>query len=184
MAEENLKYSSLLPEKKKNKVSRSTELDQLPASDPDRKLKMRLGRGKGTGKGKTAGRGQKGQKSRAGYSMTPGFEGGQMPLHRRLPKRGFNSPDPKSFHTVNLWVLEKAGLSGDVGGAELQAKGLVPNGSELIKILGTGDIKSKLSLKVDAVSASAKQKIEAAGGSVTIRTAADRRDLKKKKAGA
>ncbi|MBU42966.1 MAG: 50S ribosomal protein L15 [Spirochaetaceae bacterium] len=184
MAEETLKYSSLLPEKKKKKVSRSTELAELPAGDAGRKQKMRLGRGKGTGKGKTSGRGQKGQKSRAGYSMTAGFEGGQMPLHRRLPKRGFNSPDPKSYQTINLWVLEKSGLSGDLGGAELQAKGLVANGAELIKVLGTGDIKSKVSLKVDAVSASAKQKIEAAGGSVEIRTAADRRELKKKKAGA
>ncbi|HBS05621.1 MAG TPA: 50S ribosomal protein L15 [Leptospiraceae bacterium] len=184
MAEETLKYASLLPEKKRNKVSRSTELAELPSGDAGRKLKMRLGRGKGTGKGKTSGRGQKGQKSRAGYSMTPGFEGGQMPLHRRLPKRGFSSPDPKSYQTINLWVLEKSGLSGELGGAELQKKGLVADGSQLIKILGTGDIKSKVSLKVDAVSASAKQKIEAAGGSVEIRTAADRRELKKKKAGA
>lgn len=184
MAEETLKYSSLLPEKKKNKVTRSTELDQLPRADSKRVSKMRLGRGKGTGKGKTSGRGQKGQKSRAGYSMTAGFEGGQMPLHRRLPKRGFTAPDPKSYQTINLWVLEKSGLSGEVGGAELQARGLVPEGSGLIKILGTGDIKSKLSLKVDAISASAREKVEAAGGSVEIRTAADRRDLRKKKAGA
>ena len=160
------------------------DLSNLKPAKGSTKSKKRIGRGQGSGHGGTSTRGHKGAKSRSGYSSKPGFEGGQMPLHRRLPKRGFNSPDPKSFHTVNLWVLEKAGLSGDVGGAELQAKGLVPNGSELIKILGTGDIKSKLSLKVDAVSASAKQKIEAAGGSVTIRTAADRRDLKKKKAGA
>ena len=184
MAEERITYASLLPEKKKKKVSRATEIVELPAADSGRQPKMRLGRGKGTGKGKTAGRGQKGQKSRSGYSMTAGFEGGQMPLHRRLPKRGFNSPDPKSYQTINLWVLDKSGLSGDIGGAELQKKGLVSDGAQLMKILGTGDIKSSLKLKVDAVSASAKQKIEAAGGSVEIRTAADRRSLRKNKANA
>ena len=169
MAEENLKYSSLLPEKKKNKVSRSTELDQLPASDPDRKLKMRLGRGKGTGKGKTAGRGQKGQKSRAGYSMTPGFEGGQMPLHRRVPKFGFKNINRVEYHGINIDVLQK--LADEKKLTAIDVDTLVENGlaskKDLVKILGRGELKAKLEVKAHAFSKSAIAAIEAQGGVAT-----------------
>lgn len=170
MAEDKLTYSDLLPEKKKNKVERKTELKTLPAPYADRRPRKRVGRGKAAGQGKTAGRGQKGQKSRTGYSLVAGFEGGQMPLHRRLPKRGFTNIFKKDYQLVNLWQIDKAGLSGAVDGKVLKEKGLISHADKPVKILGPGEIKSGLQLTVDAISAPAKAAVEKAGGSVTIKT--------------
>lgn len=132
--------------------------------------KKRIGQGPGSGIGKTSARGQKGQKARAA-SMRRGFEGGQMPLHRRLPKRGFTSRNHKDFQPVNLSVLSKSGLSGIVGPEDLSAKNLIKDSTRLIKILGTGDISVALEITADAFSNSAKEKIEKAGGKAIVRTA-------------
>ncbi|PTY01368.1 50S ribosomal protein L15 [Verrucomicrobia bacterium LW23] len=130
----------------------------------------RLGCGESSGHGKTSGKGHKGQKARSGGSIRLGFEGGQMPLIRRIPKRGFNNA---SFHInyapVNLSSLEKATFANDlVDEASLRASGLVNGNWDGIKVLATGDITKKLTVKVNAISAAAKEKIEKAGGTVEI----------------
>ena len=131
-----------------------------------RKGRMRVGRGIGSGKGKTAGRGQKGQKARSGVAVK-GFEGGQMPLHMRLPKlKGFKNPAKVEYQVVNLAALaELYPKGGDVTIADLVAKGAVRK-NEKVKVLGNGDIAVKLNIAVDKVSSSAEQKIVAAGGSI------------------
>jgi large subunit ribosomal protein L15 len=133
------------------------------------KRKRIVGRGQGSGRGTTAGKGNKGQKSRSGGKTYAGFEGGQMPLYRRLAHRGFsNYPFRKEYQTVNLSEIEKAfGASDTVDAAALIQKGLVKK-SLPVKILGNGDLSKKLSFKVAAVSASAKEKIEKAGGEVFL----------------
>jgi large subunit ribosomal protein L15 len=131
------------------------------------KKKRILGRGQGSGRGTTAGKGNKGQQSRSGGKTYLGFEGGQMPLYRRLARRGFsNYPFKKTFQAVNLGEIEKQFEDGEtVEPASLLARGLA-KGSVPVKILGDGKITKKLSFKVAALSASAKEKIEKAGGSV------------------
>lgn len=132
-----------------------------------RKQRMRVGRGEGSGKGTTAGRGQKGQQSRSGYSRRWGFEGGQMPLHRRLPKKGFTNVFAKDYEAVNLGKL--AGLSaGSVVTAEsLEAAGIVSRiGKDGVKILGGGEIEVALHVRVAKLTQSAAAKIVAAGGTV------------------
>ncbi len=128
----------------------------------------RLGCGESSGHGKTSGKGHKGQKARSGGSLRLGFEGGQMPLIRRIPKRGFNNTD---FHTsyapVNLGELEALNLPA-IDEQALRKAGLVNGNWDGIKILGAGEITKKLALKVDAISASARQKIEAAGGTIEL----------------
>ncbi|MCH2533572.1 MAG: 50S ribosomal protein L15 [Bdellovibrionales bacterium] len=127
--------------------------------------KKRIGRGNGSGLGGTAGKGHKGQKARAGGSIIRGFEGGQMPLARRLPKFGFSNANfKKVYEIVNLKDLE--GLSGDVTPEVLQSKGLVNKGP--VKILGQGEIKSALNIKAHKFSKTAKAAIEAAGGKVEV----------------
>ncbi len=128
--------------------------------------KKRVGRGPGSGLGKTSGRGSKGQKSRSGYSGKRGFEGGQMPLHRRLPKRGFTNIFKKVWSEVNVADLEKLFEAGaTVTPEELVAKGLVRKSRQkAIAVLGEGDLKKSLTVKVHRFSAGAKSKIEAAGG--------------------
>jgi large subunit ribosomal protein L15 len=128
----------------------------------------RLGSGESSGLGKTCGKGHKGQKSRSGGSIRPGFEGGQMPLHRRLPKRGFNNADFKTkVSVVNLAQLEKHFEDGETVNEEsLRAKGLVSRKCDVVKVLGQGALEKKLTVAVDALSASAREKIERAGGSV------------------
>lgn len=128
----------------------------------------RVGQGPGSGMGKTSTRGSKGQRARAS-SMKRGFEGGQMPLHKRLPKRGFTNIFSTVFQPVNLISLSKAGLSGEVTPAVLKEKHLIKSETGLIKLLGTGEITASLSITVDAFSKSAKEKIEKAGGKVVIR---------------
>ncbi len=129
----------------------------------------RLGCGESSGHGKTSGKGHKGQKARSGGSIRLGFEGGQMPLIRRLLKRGFNNTAFKtSYAPVNLVDLEALSVSGVIDEKALRTAGLVNGTWDGVKILGSGDLTKKLSLKVDAISASAREKIEKVGGSIEI----------------
>lgn len=139
------------------------DLSPAPGSHRDRK---RLGRGPGSGTGKTAGRGGKGQSARTGYKRKRGFEGGQMPLHRRLPKRGFKNFSRVEYQVVN--VRDLAGLAGEVTPESLKRAGLVANLREPVKVLGDGELKVKLAVSAHAFSKSAREKIEGAGGSVTV----------------
>jgi len=138
-----------------------------------RKSRLRVGRGIGSGKGKTAGRGQKGQKSRSGVAIK-GFEGGQMPLHRRLPKRGFLPPHQKTWQIVNLGSLQKAiddkklDAGQTIDAAAMQAAGLFKNASDGVRLLGKGEIKTKIEVKVAGASASAIAAVEKAGGKVEL----------------
>lgn len=128
----------------------------------------RLGRGTGSGQGKTAGRGQKGQNSRSGGGVRPGFEGGQMPLYRRLPKRGFTNIFAKEIATVNVDVLNRFDDNTVVTPELLLSEGVIKNVYDGIKILGDGEINKKLTVKAHKFSKSAAEKIEAAGGKVEV----------------
>jgi large subunit ribosomal protein L15 len=129
----------------------------------------RLGCGESSGHGKTSGKGHKGQKARSGGSIRLGFEGGQMPLIRRIPKRGFNNAAFKiSFAPVNVETLEKFDFTGVIDEKALRAAGLVNGPAHGVKILGGGNLKKKISVKVHAISAEARTKIEKAGGEVTL----------------
>jgi len=141
------------------------DLFPAPGSRKDRK---RVGRGNGSGHGSTAGRGDKGQNSRAGGGKGPGFEGGQNPMHMRLPKLpGFKNRNRVEYSVVNVSRLEEIFADGDVvSGETLVAKGVIKSASELVKVLGDGEISKKLTVQVDKVSVPAKAKIEAAGGTV------------------
>ena len=144
------------------------KLHDLSPTPGSRHRRRRIGRGESSGLGKTSGKGHKGQKSRSGASIRPGFEGGQMPLARRLPKKGFNNAQFKTkFAIVNVKDLEAKFSDGDTVNEEsLRACGLVQGIYDAVKVLGNGDIAKKLTVSVDKVSASAKEKIEKAGGSV------------------
>jgi large subunit ribosomal protein L15 len=146
---------------------------QLHAPEGANKKKRIVGRGQGSGLGTTAGRGNKGQQSRSGGKTYPGFEGGQMPLYRRLPMRGFsNYPFRKEWQVVNIVDLAAKFQAGEtVDAASLLLKGLVKKPENLVKLLGKGEISIALNISVDAVSAGAKAKIEAAGGKVETPTA-------------
>ena len=148
----------------------SITLHNLHPNDGATKDKKRLGRGRGSGKGKTSGKGVKGQKARPGHHGARfAFEGGQMPMPRRIPKRGFKNPNREDSFPINVAQLEKlfdAGATVDL--ASLRAKGVVPKLVEKIKILGEGDLKKKLTIKASGVSESARSKIEAAGGTIEI----------------
>ena len=148
------------------------KLNDLRDNQGARKDRMRVGRGIGSGKGKTAGRGQKGQKSREGVSIN-GFEGGQMPLHMRIPKRGFNNIFAKDYAEVNLGAIQKAVDSGkltatDITQAELNAAGLTRGGKDGVRLLAKGEFSAKLNFTVAGVSKSAREAVEKAGGSVTV----------------
>jgi len=132
--------------------------------------RKRLGIGESSGKGKTSGKGHKGQKARSGGSIRPGFEGGQMPIYRRLPKRGFNNNAFKTvWGVVNLDSLEKTFSAGDTISEEtLRKAGLVKGRFDGVKILGRGELTKALTFQVDEVSATAREKIEKAGGSVVL----------------
>lgn len=131
-----------------------------------RKNRKRVGRGNGNGHGGTSGKGAKGQNARSGHSVRPGFEGGQMPLSRRIPKRGFKNPMRKIIATVNIRQLKMFTQGSVVDAESLKALGLVAGAFDGIKVLGNGEIDYPLSVKVDMVSRGAKQKIEAAGGTI------------------
>jgi large subunit ribosomal protein L15 len=141
------------------------ELNDLKPKKGSRHAKKRVGRGPGSGHGKTASRGEKGQKSRSGFSRQPGFEGGQMPLHRRLPKRGFTNIFKKDYAVVNVSDLERFDNGATVGEAELRKAGLVKGQHDGIKVLGDGKLSKKLSVSATKFSATAKKQIEDAGGS-------------------
>ncbi|MCP4203144.1 MAG: 50S ribosomal protein L15 [bacterium] len=141
------------------------KLHDLSPAAGSRHSPKRVGRGPGSGKGKTSGRGHNGQKSRSGYSRRRGFEGGQMPLVRRVPKRGFTNIFRREYAVVNLAGLE--GFEGDVTVEALTEKGLVRKGA-LIKILGTGDVSKALNIQAHKFSKTARAKIEAAGGKCEV----------------
>ena len=133
--------------------------------------KKRIGRGQGSGNGKTAGRGHKGQKSRSGYKFKRGFEGGQMPLHRRVPKRGFHNPFRVEYEVVNLDTLGLRFDAGTVITPELlREHRLVPNGKALVKVLGRGEVGKALTVRVHKFSKEAAEKIAAAGGTAEALT--------------
>ncbi|MFO7937266.1 MAG: 50S ribosomal protein L15 [Kiritimatiellia bacterium] len=145
------------------------DLSTLQKTPGARKSRKRLGRGRASGTGKTSGHGHKGQMSRKGHKHKLGFEGGQMPLMRRLPKRGFNNSTRVSYCAVNVSGLERFDNGTEVTPELLKASGLYsPAKYDGVKILGCGDLSKKLVVKVHGVSASAKKKIEAAGGSVEL----------------
>lgn len=141
-------------------------LSNLSPQPGSRKPRKRIGRGLGSGHGKTATRGHKGHKARSGGGIKLGFEGGQMPLQRRLPKRGFNNIFKKVFAIVNIQDLERFAADTRVDKEALIAAGLVSKHDGLVKILGNGELKQAITVAVDKVSASARQKIEAVGGKI------------------
>ena len=144
------------------------KLHELSPAQRSRKARKRIGRGVGSGKGKTAGRGTKGQNSRSGGGVRPGYEGGQMPIHRRLPKRGFKNIFRKKIAAINIKDLKKFESGGLVDQTELVRIGLVKGKIDGIKLLGNGEIDRHLKIKVNQVSNNARQKIEAAGGSIEV----------------
>ena len=149
------------------------KLNELNDNYGARKGRMRVGRGIGSGKGKTAGRGQKGAKARSGVSIN-GFEGGQMPLHMRIPKRGFNNIFAKDYAEVNIGAVQKAIDAGklDIKGVldhdALKAAGLARGGKDGVRLLGKGELTAKLSFNVAGASKTAKEAVEKAGGSIEI----------------
>jgi large subunit ribosomal protein L15 len=149
------------------------KLNDIRDNDGARKGRVRVGRGIGSGLGKTAGRGQKGAKARSGVSIW-GFEGGQMPLHMRIPKRGFNNIFARDYAEVNIGAVQKAidagkiDIKGTLDHDALKAAGLARGGKDGVRLLGKGEIKTKLSFKVAGVSKGAREAIEKAGGSIEI----------------
>jgi len=164
------------------------KLNDIRDNPGARKERTRVGRGIGSGKGKTGGRGQKGQKSRSGVAIK-GFEGGQMPLHMRLPKRGFNNPFGKDYAEVNLGQVQKLIEAGKldaknvVDHAALRAAGVARGGKDGVRLLGKGELTSKVSFKVAGVSQGAAAAVEKAGGSVDVLVAKDPAELAAAKKG-
>ena len=154
------------------------KLNELQDKDGATRSRKRVGRGIGSGKGKTSGRGVKGQKSRSGVAIK-GFEGGQMPLYRRLPKRGFTNIFAKSFNVVSLGRLQAAVDAGKldpkatVDLKALMAAGIVRRAKDGVRVLADGDLKAKLTIEADGASKAAIEKIEKAGGKITVAAKAD-----------
>ncbi len=144
------------------------KLNELSPARGSHKAPRRLGRGVGSGRGKTAGRGTKGYNSRSGGGVRPGYEGGQMPLHRRLPKRGFANIFGKNIAVINIRDLARFDKGTLVDEVALVEAGLVKGKRDGIKLLGQGEIKHSLDVKVDLISKSAREKIEAVGGKVEV----------------
>ena len=142
------------------------KLNELTPEKGSRKARKRLGRGVASGSGKTAGRGTKGQNSRSGGGVRPGFEGGQMPIHRRLPKRGFTNIFRKNVATVNLRDLARLENDAVVDRVTLIRAGVIKKNAELVKLLGQGKIDHPVTIKLDKVSNGAREKVLAAGGSI------------------
>jgi large subunit ribosomal protein L15 len=145
-----------------------TTLSTLKPPAGARRKRKRVGRGPGSGKGKTAGRGHKGQKARSGGKVARGFEGGQMPLKRRVPKRGFRNIFRIQVDEVNLDALERVFDAGEVDPTQMRAQGVVPRKAVVIKVLGRGELSKALTVKAHRFSKTARQKIEAAGGTVQV----------------
>ena len=143
-------------------------LNELKPTDGARKKEVRVGRGIGSGVGKTCGRGHKGQKARSGGGVRPGFEGGQMPIYRRLPKRGFKNIWAKKFAEVNVETLNRFDEGAEVDAVALIEYGILKNVLDGVKILGNGEITKKLTVRAQAFTKSAKAKIEAAGGTAEV----------------
>lgn len=163
-----LNLSSVMPEKRRSVKKRDFDFTSLgPVKGANRRRK-RIGRGHGSGWGKTSGRGEKGQKSRTGYSHKAGFEGGQNPLYKRIPKRGFTNIFKQEFQIVNLWLLAKHNISGEVSLESLKEKSLIQKLNVPVKLLGHGDLTSKVVITVHAASKSAIDKVKKAGGEVKI----------------
>ncbi len=144
------------------------KLHELHPAFGSTKEAKRIGRGHGSGNGKTAGKGHKGQKARAGHGMRPGFEGGQMPLQRRVPKRGFNNIFATEWTAINVSALEVFEDGSVVDAAALVAAGIIKKAGTPIKVLGNGKVTKKLTVKLNAYSASAAEKINAAGGKAEV----------------
>jgi len=144
------------------------KLNELSPPKGARRAVKRVGRGPGSGRGKTAGRGMKGQKSRSGGNVRPGYEGGQMPLQRRLPKRGFTNIFRKEFVVINIRDLQRFEKDSVVDKAALMGAGLLGRNSYGVKLLGQGSIDYPLVLKVDQCSKSAREKLEAVGGTIEL----------------
>jgi large subunit ribosomal protein L15 len=143
-------------------------LQDLAPEAGEKKSRKRIGRGVASGSGKTAGRGNKGHNARSGGGVRPGYEGGQMPIHRRLPKRGFKNHFKKIFAIINVNDLNRFDADSVVDEAELVRAGIVKGARDGIKLLGQGEIQVPLTLRVNKVSESAKQKIEAVGGKIEV----------------
>lgn len=143
-------------------------LSNLRPAEGSRTAGFRVGRGHGSGNGKTSGRGHKGQKARSGGGVRPGFEGGQMPLYRRIPKRGFHNRNTKDIVDINVSVLERFENDAVVGIDELREAGIIKNPRDGVKILGNGELTKKLTVKAHAFSKSAEEKIKNAGGSIEV----------------
>jgi large subunit ribosomal protein L15 len=159
-----------MADKKKKKEHNTVSLSNLGPAKGSRRKKVRVGRGMGSKLGKTAGSGNKGQKSRRGYSRRRGFEGGQMPLHRRIPKRGFHNPFGVSYSVVNLEELNVFPAGETVTPDLLRAHGFIRRVTDPIKVLGDGELKTKLTIHAHAFSASAKEKITKVGGTFEVVT--------------
>jgi large subunit ribosomal protein L15 len=173
------------------------KLNDIRDNDGSRHRRIRVGRGIGSGKGKTSGRGQKGQKSRSGVAVK-GFEGGQMPLHMRLPKRGFNNIFAKDYAEVNIGLVQKAidakklDAKGTIDQAALQTAGLSRGGKDGVRLLGKGELTAKLNFRIAGASKGAREAVEKAGGSIELivpknpaeLAAAKKGSAKAKKAGA
>ena len=144
------------------------KLGELKPAAGSKEKRWRVGRGHGSGNGKTSGKGHKGQKARSGGGVSPVFEGGQMPLYRRLPKRGFKCRNSKEIIAINLKLLNTFDDGAVVDIDALKSKGLISNPRDGVKILGNGEISKKLTVQVQYFSESAKQKIEAAGGKAEV----------------
>jgi large subunit ribosomal protein L15 len=157
-----------MTDKSKKKEHSTVSLSTLGPAKGSRKKKVRVGRGIGSKLGKTSGSGNKGQKSRRGYSRRRGFEGGQMPLHRRIPKRGFHNPFGTEFSVINLEELNVFPAGETVTPELLRAHGFVRRATGPVKILGDGELKNKLTVQAHAFSASAKEKITKAGGTFEV----------------
>jgi large subunit ribosomal protein L15 len=149
-------------------MAQKPTLSNLKPPRGSRHRKVRVGRGMGSKMGKTSGAGNKGQQSRRGYSRRPGFEGGQMPLHRRLPKRGFSAPDSTTYAVINVESLNVFDAGETISPEILYALGVLRVKREGLKILGSGDLKVALTVQAHAFSKSAEEKITAAGGKVEV----------------
>ena len=144
------------------------KMHELAPAFGSTKEAKRIGRGHGSGNGKTAGKGHKGQKARAGHGMRPGFEGGQMPLQRRVPKRGFNNIFAEEWAAINLSALEVFEDGATVDATALADKGIVKKANLPVKVLGNGKLTKKLNVKLNAFSASAAEKINSVGGKAEV----------------
>src|SRR6202140_1263699 len=162
------KKSNRTASKVKKETPNRYNLETLRPPRGSRKRKVRVGRGIGSKLGRTSGKGNKGQKSRRGYSRRRGFEGGQMPLHRRMPKRGFHNPFGVTYSVVNLAELNVFPAGETVTPELLRAHGFVRRATDPIKVLGDGELTTKLAIHAQAFSASAKEKITKAGGTFEV----------------